>query len=131
MEEINMIKGLYSGFSTYEYQHTKSFVLSDIELVKMDLLNHIYTRKGERVMMPNWGTRIPELAFEPLDQITLDILEEDLRAVIAFDPRVQLLELSIIPKYDDNYVIAAAKLLYIELNMTGSLNLHITFEGSS
>lgn len=126
-----MIKGLYSGYSTYNYQTDKSFVLTDIDLVKMDLLNHIYSRKGERVMMPNWGTRIPELAFEPLDQFTLDILEEDLRAVMEFDPRVELLELSIIPFYDKNYVIAAVRLLYIELDMTGDINLNITFEGTN
>lgn len=123
-------KGLYRGYSTYEYQKTKKFTLTDIELVKMDLLNHIYTRKGERVMMPNFGTRIPELAFEPLDQITLDILEEDLRAVFAFDPRVLLLELRITPLYDENTVIASARLLYVELNLTGNLDLNITFESS-
>jgi phage baseplate assembly protein W len=120
--------GIYKGYSSYNYQTEKSFALTDISLVKMDLLNHIYTRKGERVMMPNFGTRIPDLAFEPLDQITLDILEEDLRTVIAFDPRVQLLELSIIPYYDDNAVVASARLLYLELDLTGNLDLNITFE---
>ncbi|PPD55726.1 MAG: hypothetical protein CTY12_00270 [Methylotenera sp.] len=125
-----MALGLYRGYSTYEYQRNKTFKLTDIELVKMDLLNHIYTRKGERVMMPNFGTRIPDLAFEPLDQLTLDILEEDLRTVIAFDPRVRLLNLTIIPYYDNNAVIASARLLYIELNITGNLDLNITFEGT-
>lgn len=125
-----MALGLYRGYSTYEYQRNKTFKLTDVELVKMDLLNHIYTRKGERVMMPNFGTRIPDLAFEPLDQLTLDILEEDLRAVIAFDPRVRLLDLAIIPYYDNNAVIASARLLYIELNITGNLDLNITFEGT-
>lgn len=124
-----MALGLYRGYSSYEYQRNKTFKLTDIELVKMDLLNHIYTRKGERVMMPNFGTRIPDLAFEPLDQLTLDVLEEDLRAVIAFDPRVQLMELKIIPFYDNNAVIASARLFYVELNITGNLDLNITFEG--
>ncbi len=123
-----MINGLYKGYSTYEYQQTKRFMLTDVDLVKMDLLNHIYTRKGERVMMPNFGTRIPDLPFEPLDQITLDILEEDLRAVFAFDPRVTLLELQIIPYYDNNAIIASARLLYVELRVTGNLDLNIIFE---
>lgn len=79
-------------------------------------------------MLPNFGTRIPDLAFEPLDQITLDILEEDLRAVFDFDPRVQLLELRIVPYYDSNVVVAGARLLYLELNMQDNLDLHITFE---
>ena len=125
-----MAKGLYRGYSSYEYQNNKSFSLTDIELVKLDLLNHIFTRKGERVMMPNFGTRIPDLAFEPLDNYTLSILDEDLRAVFAFDPRVELIALNIIPIPDNNLVIASAKLLYVELNMQGSLDINITFEGS-
>lgn len=125
-----MTVGLYKGYSSYEYQAGKTFSVTDVALVKLDLLNHIFTRKGERVMMPNFGTRIPDLAFEPLDQITLSILEEDLRAVFAFDPRVQLLALNIIPLYDASTVIASAKLLYIELNIQGNLDINITFEGS-
>ena len=123
-----MINGLYRGYSSYEYQQTKKFMLTDIDLVKLDLLNHIYTRKGERVMMPNFGTRIPDLPFEPLDQITLDILEEDLRSVFTFDPRVELLELQIIPYYDNNAVVASARLLYVELSIAGNLDLNIVFE---
>ena len=125
-----MAKGLYRGYSSYEYQNNKTFSVTDIELVKLDLLNHIFTRKGDRVMMPNFGTRIPDLAFEPMDGITLGILEEDLRAVFEFDPRVELLALTIVPVYDSNTVIASAKLLYVELNMQGSLDINITFEGS-
>ena len=125
-----MTKGLYRGYSSYEYQNNKSFSLTDIELVKLDLLNHIFTRKGERVMMPNFGTRIPDLAFEPLDNYTLSILDEDLRAVFAFDPRVELIAMNIVPIPDSNTVIASAKLLYVELNMQGTLDINITFESS-
>lgn len=125
-----MATGLYRGYSSYEYQNNKTFSVTDVELVKLDLLNHIFTRKGDRVMMPNFGTRIPDLAFEPMDGITLGILEEDLRAVFEFDPRVELLALTIVPIYDSNAVIASAKLLYVELNMQGSLDINITFEGA-
>lgn len=125
-----MAKGLYRGYSSYEYEAKKTFSIADVELVKLDLLNHIFTRRGDRVMMPTFGTRIPDLVFEPLDVITLAVLEEDLRAVFAFDPRVNLLDLTITPDYDTNSVTAAAKLLYIELNLTDNLDINITFEGS-
>lgn len=125
-----LTQGLYRGFSSYQYQTTKSFGIMDVELVKLDLLNHIFTRKGERVMMPNFGTRIPDLAFEPLDEFTLAILEEDLREVVNFDPRVNLLDLVITPYYDNNAVVASLKLLYIELNIQGNLDINITFEGT-
>ena len=122
--------GRYRGYSSYEYQSKKTFNLTDLELVKLDLLNHIFTRRGERVMMPLFGTRIPDLPFEPLDPITLSILEEDLRTVIQFDPRVQLLELVVTPSYDTNSVVAAMLLLYVELNITDNLDINLVFEGS-
>lgn len=125
-----MSKGLYKGYSSHEYFLRKTFNIQDVELVKIDLLNHIFTRRGERVMMPAFGTRIPDLTFEPLDDITLSILEEDLRMVFDFDPRVRLLELVITPSYDTNSVTAAARLLYIELNTVDDLDLNIVFEGS-
>ena len=125
-----MIHGLYRGFSSYEYQNTKTFNLTDVELVKLDLLNHIFTRRGERVMMPRFGTRIPDLAFEPLDDITLMVLEEDLRYVVNFDPRVSLVELTVTPNPDTNSVVASLMLFYVELDLVDSLDLNITFESS-
>jgi len=124
-----MTKRLYRGFSSYEYEKTKNFQISDLDLVKLDLLNHIFTRRGERVMMPTFGTRIPDMAFEPLDEVTIDIVRNDLMSVFNFDPRVQLLDLAVIPNYDGNALTAAARLLYVELNMVDTLDLNIVFEG--
>lgn len=124
-----MIRSIYRGFSSYEYQKTKNFTLTNVDIVKMDLLNHIYTRRGERVHMPRFGTRIPDLTFEPLDQFTLDIVQEDLLQVINFDPRVKLLDFVITPLYDQNTIVASAKLLYIELNIVDNMDLNIIFEG--
>lgn len=50
-----------------------------VETVERDLLNHIYTIPGERVMAPDFGTRIPLMAFEPLDPTSLAIIKEDLK----------------------------------------------------
>jgi phage baseplate assembly protein W len=124
------MKHNYVGFNSYEFPLTGSFTQTDIELVKSDLLNHIYTIRGERVMMPKFGTRIPTLAFEPLDQLTLDILEEDLLYVVNYDPRVKLINLYIDPDYDNNSVIATLIVLYIEFNVPIELSLNIEFEAS-
>lgn len=120
--------GLYRGFSSFEFESKKTFKLNDIELVKMDLLNHIFTRRGERVMMPKFGTIIPDLVFEPLDEGTMNTLEDELRYVFNYDPRVSLLNLTLSPKYDQNLVQASATLLYVELNMIDNLELNIQFE---
>ena len=36
----------------------KKFSITDIELIKQDLFNHFYTRQGERLMNPTYGTII-------------------------------------------------------------------------
>ena len=122
------MQGLYRGFSSYEYQQSKNFTLRDVELVKLDLLNHIFTRKGERLMMPQFGTRIPDMAFEPLDELSLMIIEEDLNTVIAFDPRVSLVSMNIVPNYDSNTVVATVVLYYVELNMTDGMDINIILD---
>lgn len=118
---------LYKGYSSYEFEKTKNFGLYDVDLVRMDLLNHIYTQKGERVMMPNFGTRIPTMIFEPLDNITLEIIRLDLEGVFNFDPRVETQSLVITPHYDNNMISVVASLLYIELDVVIDFELNIKF----
>jgi len=120
-----MAQAIYRGFSTANWLVSKSFVLTNIDLVKQDLLNQIYTIKGERVMMPNFGTRIPIMAFEPNDAKTIGIIEEDLTAVFNYDPRVKLLSLNVTALPNNNAIIAAANLLYIEFNVTDVLNIEV------
>lgn len=122
-------RGLYTGFSSSEFAHKKKFRTRDFEIVKADLLNHIYTKKGERVMMPKFGTRIPEMVFEPLDDITIDIITDDLTGVFDFDPRVRTLSLQVIADHENNAINVVADLYYVELNMQDRLTLNIVFEG--
>ena len=123
-----MVTGIYKGFSTYQYDYNKSFTLLDVEVVKRDLLNHIFTRFGERVHMATFGTRIPDLLFEPLDDNTLEIIETDLTTVFNYDPRVELLDLIIKPDFENNSVLVSAKLNYIELNLNDILDIKLEFE---
>lgn len=122
-------KGLYRGYSSFEFQRNKSLSLTDIELVKMDILNHIFTPRGSRVMMPEFGSSIPELSFEPLDDTLVDELYSELLTVFDYDPRVNLINMTITPDYETNSAYVKATLKYVELNMTEDFELNIQFEG--
>jgi len=122
--------GLYRGYSSFEFENTGSFRINDVELIKLDLLNHIFTRRGERVMMPRFGTIIPDLVFEPLDDETLETLESELRLVFDFDPRVELLDLEVTPDADTNAVTIAARIQCVELDTVELMNLNIEFEAA-
>jgi len=116
---------IYKGFSTANWLENKSLIISDIETIKHDLQNHIFTRLGERVMQPGFGTRIPEMAFEPNDEATIKIIRDDVLTVINYDPRVELVSLEVLPIPDNNTIIVLVTVLYIEFEVQGELRIDV------
>jgi phage baseplate assembly protein W len=91
---INKGMATFIGFSTIG-KRTGSQVLEDKELAKRDLLNHFYTRRGERLGEPEFGSILPLLVFEQFDQLVIDAADEDVRAIIDNDPRWELIDYQI------------------------------------
>lgn len=120
----------YRGFSSFEFPKSGSFSLTEVELVKLDILNHIFTRKGERMMMPNYGTTIPDLAFEPLDELLVETVSDELEQVFDADPRVEVITMNVIPLPDQNILIISADLYYVELDAVDNLELNIAAGGN-
>ena len=79
-------------------------------------------------MMPTFGTSVPSLVFEPLDEFTTEVLEEELRRVIEYDPRVSLMSLDLAADPDRYSVSVNIRLFYIELEITDDFELNIQFE---
>lgn len=62
----------------------------DRELIKRDLLNEFETRRGERVMRPNYGSRIWDLLMNPNDPVTQEQIREEAVRICDKDPRIQV-----------------------------------------
>jgi len=77
---------IYRGFSTIDA--TKKFKLTDIDLVKRDLLNNFSIRKGEKLMNPKYGTIIWNCLFEPLTPDLQLAIQTDVQNIVSNDPRV-------------------------------------------
>jgi phage baseplate assembly protein W len=99
----------FIGFSTIG-KKTGTRVLEDKELAKRDLLNHFYTRRGERLGEPEFGSILPELVFEQLDQITVDAADDDVRTIIGLDPRWNLEDYRI--ETDEHDLVITVQLTY-------------------
>ena len=67
----------------------------DLDLARQDLLNHINTRKCERIMLPEFGSIVWDMLFEPLDEKTIRLIDEDVRRIIKNDPRWALQSVTI------------------------------------
>lgn len=118
----------YHGFSSAQYLSTKqNMTVTGIAAVKRDLMNHIFTRKGERLMMPRFGTTIPDLTFEPIDDTTVQEVRDQLTYVFNYDPRVRIVDLAVYAVPDMNGIIASAVLQYVELDAVDRFDLHIEF----
>lgn len=107
----------YNGFSTVN--NPKKFRITDFELVKRDLQNHFAIRKGEKLMNPNFGTIIWDLLFEPLDQETKNLIVQDIKRIVAQDPRIAARDV-IVTQYDRGIQIEL-ELIYVSTNEAGKL----------
>lgn len=77
----------YKGFSTVDSSSlgTKLF---DFDLIKQDILNMFQTKKGERVMNPEFGTIIWSLIYEPFTDNVKQAISDDVTRILNYDPRV-------------------------------------------
>ena len=81
----------YTGFSTTSPTNT----LYDMELAKADLMNHFMTRRGERVMAPQFGSIIWDFLFDPLTPELLSIIQDDVTTIVRSDPRFDIQTINI------------------------------------
>lgn len=66
--------------------------------VRTNLVHLILTRKGSRYFLPEFGTRLYEFIFEPLDGPTFSDIESEIRDVVrAFMPNLQITQITVEP----------------------------------
>lgn len=110
----------YKGFSSKE--NTKNFKLYDIDLVKQDIINHFYIRKGEKLENPEFGTVIWDLLFEQFTEDVKNIIAKDVEDIVNYDPRVVVNEVQI--DSTDQGIRIEASITYIPFNV----NERMTFD---
>jgi len=115
----------FIGFSTAG-RIKPPYTLIDFDLVKVDLLNHFNTRKGERVMLPEFGTIIYDLLMDPLDDMTKDLIREDAIRIIKSDPRVEMVNLIITEL--EHVILLEVELLYLPNGVTETIAIQFDIE---
>jgi len=111
---------LFKGFSTVDKVRAP-YTLTDADLVKRDLLNHFYTRMGERLMRPTFGSVIWDYLMEPEDPRTQEIIKDDIERIVNSDPRVEHQDTTLLIL--DHTIQAEVKIKYKLLNSEDSLFL--------
>lgn len=107
----------YRGFSSTEFK--KNYKLYDFELVKRDLMNHFYIRKGEKLENPNFGTIIWDSLFEQFTPQLREEIAKDVERIINFDKRIKVESISI--DSTEIGIRISASLIYIPENLKDNM----------
>jgi len=119
----------FKGYSTVD-KTWGNFKLYDIDLAKRDLLNELYTRKGERLMSPQFGSIVWDLLFDPLTDEIIDAIRADCLRIVTKDPRLDLLNLDVVD--NEHTIIVSIILRYVptatETELVAVFNRNLTAE---
>jgi len=115
-------KPYFVGFNTVN-QSSPPYSLTNIDIVKRDLNNHFATPIGSRLMLPEFGTRIYELLFDPFDEFTKNAITDDAVRVVQSEPRVQLVSVDVFQ--EDQALNVVMTLLFKPESVTD--NLFVSF----
>ena len=118
---------MYRGFSTVG--RNKKYRLTDFELIKQDLINHFYIRKGEKLMNPNFGTIIWNVIHEPLTEDLKSVIISDIKSIAEYDPRISI-DNVVITEFDQGIQVEL-QLRYVLTNQTNLLNLQFDNQNST
>lgn len=123
-----MGKVLFKGWSTSDVTPKNTNInFYDIDIIKKDLINEFMTRKGERVMMPNYGCICWDLIMEPLIDSVISDIEDDAQRIISDEPRVKYNDI-IVTRIDDHTLSLDISLTYIPT--ITPFNLSVNFDNS-
>ena len=77
--------------------------LKNTNAIARSLKNIVFTQPGEKFFNQDFGSRITESLFENVDDVSALAIEDEIRSsIINFEPRVNLLNVSVNPNVDDN-----------------------------
>lgn len=107
----------YKGFNSRDSKN--GFKSYDIDLVKQDLINHFYIRKGQKLENPDFGTVIWDLLFEPFTEEVKRLISDDVEAVINYDPRISVN--SVLVDSTDQGLRIEAEIIYLPFNISESM----------
>jgi len=75
----------------------------NVDAVRSGIDNILRTRKGERCMLPTFGSVLADIVFEPLDSTMIKFLVRSIKEEIEqWDDRVIVEEVELYPKPDES-----------------------------
>ena len=97
----------------------------DVGAINSSIENILGTDLGERLFLPDFGSRIGQLLFQPIDDITAsDLRSETIRALERWEPRLRVVdsETFVEPSPDENKYVMQITYVIVSTGNIGTFN---------
>ena len=77
--------------------------LKNTSAIARSLRNIVFTQPGEKFFQPEFGSRVTESLFDIADDVSASSIRDEIRSsIINYEPRVKLLDVTVIPNPREN-----------------------------
>ena len=77
--------------------------LKNSSAIARSLKNIVFTQPGEKFFQPEFGSRVTESLFDIADGVSALAIRDEIRSsIINYEPRVKLLDVTVIPNPREN-----------------------------
>ena len=77
--------------------------LKNSSAIARSLKNIVFTQPGEKFFQPEFGSRVTESLFDIADGVSASSIRDEIRSsIINYEPRVKLLDVTVIPNPREN-----------------------------
>ena len=84
--------------------------LKNSSAIARSIRNIVFTQPGEKFFNPEFGSRVSESLFEVVDEVSSIGIRDEIRSsIINYEPRVNLLSVSVNPNPDENEMNVSVK----------------------
>jgi phage baseplate assembly protein W len=94
-----------------------------VDKAKSDMFHAVFTPKGQRLRMPDFGTNLIQFIFEENTQFTWDKIRDDISATVEkYVPSVKITDVMVYTECDDDHAA------FVTLKFTVTNGISITDE---
>ena len=92
--------------------------LKNSTAISRSIQNIVFTNRGEKFFDPDFGSDVTRTLFENVDEVTALNIKDDIENSIKnYEPRVELVEVAVVPDYDGNQFYATITYIIVGLEV--------------
>jgi phage baseplate assembly protein W len=99
---LDMVIANNIGLGDNSRESKDILVDNDIEAIKNSFRNFFSTKKGEKLLTPQFGCNLERFLFEAITQINAQIIGEEMLKFEKYEPRITIQNINVVGYPDDN-----------------------------